>query len=95
MATTGIITNLPKITRPPLKMASLKDAKVVIEEWAQRAVRRAHAGGPPMCISNHGVNALEDNDGDCDMDSWIFPTTNSGPNNWTAKDFLPITFIHK
>ena len=32
MATTETVTNLPKITRPPLKMASLKDAKAVIEE---------------------------------------------------------------
>ena len=35
---------------------------------AQRAVRRDCSGGPPLRISNHGVNALEDNDGDDDMD---------------------------
>ena len=40
MATTEAVTNLPKITKPPLKMASLKDAKAVIEEggctiWGQ------------------------------------------------------------
>ena len=118
MAVTDIVTSLPKITRPPLKMASLKDAKAVIEEggctiWgqlpdipyksdkfglgfssgAQRVVRRARTGRPPLCINNHGVNALED--GDNDMDSWIFPTTNGGPSNWTTKYFVPITFIQK
>ena len=40
MAATEAVTNLPKITRPPLKMASLKDTKAVIEEggctiWGQ------------------------------------------------------------
>ena len=29
---TKIVTNVLKITRPPLKMASLKDAKAIIEE---------------------------------------------------------------
>ena len=117
---TEVVTNVSKITRPPLRMASLKEAKLVIEEggstiWghlpdipyksdkfvlgfssgAQRVVCRARAGGPPLCISNHGVNALEDSDGDNDMDSWIFPTTNDGPSKWTTKDFVPITFIQK
>ena len=120
MAATETVTSMPKITRPPLKMASLKDAKVVIEEvgctiWvqlldityksnnfglgfnsgAQRVVRRAHAGGPPLHINNHEINASEDNDGDCDMDIWIFLTTNGGPSNWTAKDLVPITFIQE
>ena len=40
MAATETVTNLPKITIPPLKMASLKDAKAVIDEcgctiWGQ------------------------------------------------------------
>ena len=49
----------------------------------------------------HGVNAIddvssmEDVDNDYDVDSWIFPTTNGGPSNWTARDFVPITFVHK
>ena len=60
---------------------------------AQIAVRRARARGTPLRISNHGINALEDNDSDCDMDSWIFPTTNGGPSNWTTKEFMPIAFI--
>ena len=40
LAATETFTNVPKITRPPLKMASLKDAKAFIEEggstiWGQ------------------------------------------------------------
>ena len=106
MAATEVVTNLPRITRPPLKTASLKDAKAVIEGggstiWgqlldipyksnkfglgfssgAQRAVLRACAGRPPLHISSHGVNALEDSDNDDNMDNWIFPTTKGGPNN--------------
>ena len=120
MAATKTVTCMPKITRPPLKMASLKDAKAVIKEdgctiWgqlpdftlktkkfglgfttgAQRVVLRARAGGPPLCISNRGVNAIEDNDEHSDIDSWIYPTTNSGPSNWTARDFVPISFVQR
>ena len=32
MDATETVTNMSKITRPPLKMATLKDAKAVIEE---------------------------------------------------------------
>ena len=113
-------TKTPKVTRPPLKMASLKDARAVIEEggyaiWgqlpdipyksnkfglgftseAQRALRRTRAGGPPLCISNKGVNTVEDSDGSCDIDEWIFPTVSRGLNNWEAKEFVPITFIQE
>ena len=40
VATTKTASKVPKITRPPLKMASLKDAKAVVEEggctiWGQ------------------------------------------------------------
>ena len=70
---TKTVSQIPKITRPPLWMSSLKDAKEVVEEggytiWgqlpdipyksdkfglgftssAQKAVRRARAGGPPL-----------------------------------------------
>ena len=70
-------------------MASLKDARAVIEEggcanWvqlpdfthktdkiglgfttgAQRAIRRARIGRPPLRISNQGVNAVEDGEED-------------------------------
>ena len=91
---TVVVTNtaitVPEITIPPLKMASLKDAKAVVEKGAQRAVHRARTRGPPICIINHGINAFEDSDSDCDMDKWIFPTSSGGLNNWRAKDFVPI-----
>ena len=41
------------------------------------------------------VSAIEDTDSDYDADSWIFPTTNGRPSNWTTKDFVPINFIQK
>ena len=94
-------------------MASLKDARAIVEEggctiWvqlpdipyksekfgmgftskAQRVVRCARANFriPPLCINNNGVhknqfNTVENADSDCDIDSWIFPTTGSGLNN--------------
>ena len=120
IAVTKATTDVPEITRLPLKMSSLKDARDVIEEggctiWgqlpdipyksdkfglgftsgAQKAIRRARAGEPPLCISNHGVNVVEDIDSDCDLDNWIFPTTNGGFSNWTTRGFVPITFIQE
>ena len=102
----------------PLKMASLKDARAVVEKgecanWgrlpdftpktdkfglgftaeAQKAVRKARIEKPPVFITNPGVNAIEDDMEESEFDSWIYPTTNGGPNNWTAKDFVPITFV--
>ena len=59
---------------------------------AQKEVRRARAGRPPLCISNNEVNALEDTDSDGDLDDWIFLTTDGGLNNWKAKDFISISF---
>ena len=60
---------------------------------AKRDVRRARAGGPPLRISNRGIDAIEDSEEDSDIDSWIYPTTNNGPSNWTARDFIPVSFI--
>ena len=66
---------------------------------AQRVICRARAnsGRLPFCINNNGVhknqvNTVEDADSDCDLDSWIFPTTGSGLNNWKAEDFIQISF---
>ena len=60
---------------------------------AQRAVRRARVRGLPLRINNQGFNAIEDSEEDFDIDSWIYPTTNDGPNNWTTRDFVPVSFI--
>ena len=47
----------------------------------------------PMPKHDSGVNAIEDNDEESEFDSWIYPTTGGGLRNWTAKDFVPISFI--
>ena len=60
---------------------------------AQRVVRSARIGRPPVFITNPGVNAIEDDVEESEFDSWIYPTTDGGPSNWTAKDFTPITFV--
>ena len=60
---------------------------------AQRAVHKARTGRPPVFITNPGVNAIEDDMEESEFDSWIYPTTEGGPNNWTAKDFVPINFV--
>ena len=60
---------------------------------AQRVVRRKWIGRPPLNISNQGVNAIEDDEEGSDIDIWIYPTTNGGLNNWTAKDFMLVSFI--
>ena len=118
------MSQIPKITRPPVRMSSLKDAKVVVEEggctiWgqlpdipyksdkfglgftlsAQKVVRCARAGGPPLNISNYEVNAVEDGEDDCDLKGWIFPTVSGGLNNWEADNaklyhIFTIKFIH-
>ena len=119
-AATKIVSKVPKITRPPLKKASLKDAKAIVEEggctiWgqlpdipyksdkfglgftsgAQKVVHRARVGGPPLRISNHRINTVEDSDDRCDLEECIFPTFSGGLNNWEAKEFVPITFIQQ
>ena len=62
---------------------------------AQKAVCPARAEGPPLKIRNHGVNAVEDDNDNYDLEEWIFPTFNGGLNNWEAKDFVPIYFIQQ
>ena len=79
--------------KPPMRVASLKDSRAVIEKEAQRVVRCARIGRHPLHISNQGVNAIEDDKEESDIDRWIYPTTNGGLNNWTAKDFMPVSFI--
>ena len=107
----------PKVAKDTPRMASLKDACVVVEDggctiWgqlpdipyksdkfglgftskAQKEVRHARAGKPPLCISNNEVNALGDSDSDSDWDDWIYPTADRGLNNWQTKDFISISF---
>ena len=60
---------------------------------SQKVVRCSHAGGTPVKITHHGVNALEDSEEESNLEDWIFPTVDGGLCNWEAKDFVPITFI--
>ena len=60
---------------------------------AQKTVRRACAGGPPLKISNREVNTVEDGEEDCNLEDWIFLTVNGRLSNWEAREFVPITFI--
>ena len=60
---------------------------------AQKDVRRARAGGPPLKISNCEVNAVEDGEAGCNLEDWIFSIVNGWLNNWEARDFVPITII--
>ena len=105
------IPDTPKVAKDTPKMTSLKDARAVIEEggctiWgklpdfpfkshkfglgftakAQKEVRRTRIGKPPLRINNHEVNAPED---------WIYPTTDKGLNNWSAKDNLSVSLVTK
>ena len=107
----------PKASKETPRMASLKDARVVVEDggctiWgqlpdfpfklekfglgftskAQKEARCACTGKPPLRITSHEVNALEDSDVDCDWDDWIYPTASGGLNNWQTKDFIPISY---
>ena len=41
---------------------------------AQKEVRRARAGKPPLRIGNHEVNIVEDSDDEYAFEEWIYPT---------------------
>ena len=69
------------------KVQDLIEAKEIEFE----APERPNVVTAPM--PKHGVNAIEDDVEESEFDSWIYPTTNDGPNNWTTKDFVPITFV--
>ena len=42
---------------------------------AQKEVRRACAGKPPLRIGSHEVNAVGDSDEEAVFEDWIYPTT--------------------
>ena len=43
----------------------------------------------------HGVNAIGDEEevDEAEFDSWIYPATDGGLNNWSAKDNLPVSLV--
>ena len=107
----------PKVTRVPSKIASLKDARDVVEEggctvWGQlpdfpfksdrtslgftskgqKMIHCERVGGSPLRINKNEVHAIEEVNGDFDINNWIFPTLGDGLNNWTIEDVIPIFF---
>ncbi|KAI5410123.1 hypothetical protein KIW84_055563 [Lathyrus oleraceus] len=93
---------VPKVIRAPPAMISLKDAQAVVEEggrtgWGQlidvpyKSDRFGLGFNSEKTVKNP-INAVEDADSDCDLDSWIFPTIGDGLNNWKAEDTIPISF---
>ena len=93
---------VPKVVRAPPVMISLKDAQAAIENgdragWGQLInvpykSDKAGLGFNSGKIVKNQINAMEDADSDCDLDSWIFPTIGDGLNNWKAEDTIPISF---
>ena len=71
------------------KVQDLIDAKEVQFE----APEKPNMVTAPM--PNHRVNAIRDGDEveESEFNSWIYPTADSGPSNWTTKDYIPITFV--
>ena len=61
---------------------------------AQKEVRCAHAGKPPLGIGSHEVNIVGDSDDECAFEEWVYPTTTE-LNNRQAKDFVPISFVEE
>ena len=59
---------------------------------AQKEVRRARAGKPPLRIGSHEVNTVGDSKEGAAFEEWVYPTTTE-LKNWHAKDFVPISFI--
>ena len=48
---------------------------------AQKAVRRARAGVPPLKISNREVDIIEGDEDNFDVEDWILTTVSGGLNN--------------
>ena len=61
----------------------------------QKTMRRSRIERAPVKISPYGINALEDEDKESNIEEWIYPTVRGGLSNWEAKDFVPITFTHQ
>ena len=62
---------------------------------AQKEIRDARTGKPYLHLKNHEVNVVENSDDECAFEDWIYPIIKGKPNNWHAKDFVPISFIEE
>ena len=61
---------------------------------AQREVRRARAGKPPLRIGSNEVNVVGDSDEEAAFEDCVYPATTE-LKNWHTKDFVPISFIEE
>ena len=61
---------------------------------AQKEVRRARVGKPPLRIGSHEVNIVGDSEEGAAFEEWVYPTTTE-LKNWHTKDFVPISFIEE
>ena len=61
---------------------------------AQKEVRHARAGKPPLLIGSNEVNAVVDSDEEVAFEKWVYPTTTE-VKNWHTKDFVPISFFEE
>ena len=59
---------------------------------AQKEVRRARAGKPPLRIGGHEFNPVGASDDKVAFEDWVYPTTTK-LNNCQAKHFVSISFI--
>ena len=61
---------------------------------AQKEVRRARAGKPPLRIGSHEVNVVGSSNEEATFEDWVYPTTTE-LKNWHVKDFVTISFIEE
>ena len=70
-------------------MQDLIDAKEIQFE----APKKPNVITAPIPKHDAGVNAIEDDDEEFDIDSWIYSTADGGLSNWTTKDSMPVSYI--
>ena len=66
---------------------------IEVKEIEFDALEKPNVITAPMPKHDQGVNEIKDDEEESDTDSWIYPTIDGGLSNWTAKDFVPISFI--
>ena len=66
---------------------------IEVKEIEFEAPKKPNFITAPMPKHDAGVNAIGYDEEESDFDSWIYLTTNGGLNNWTTKDFVPVSFI--
>ena len=59
----------------------------------QKAMHRSKVERAPIKISPYGINALEGEDEDANIEDWIYPTIEGGLRNWEAKTLSPLLLL--